>query len=182
MVHVLSTLIARAHHNLFVVVQVALGYALYLLTHGGREEQRITVFGNTLQNRIDALCKAHVQHLIGLIQHHVIYVIQLRYATVHQVNQSSGCCYDNLHTLAQCTNLLLDRRTTINGLDMDVVHIFREVAQVVGNLQAQLSSRRQDECLRLLSCHINTLQYGNTKCRRLTCTRLGQCNHVVLIS
>ena len=34
-VHVLGSLVARAHHYLLVVVQVALCYLLYLLAHGG---------------------------------------------------------------------------------------------------------------------------------------------------
>ena len=38
MVHVFCPFVARAYHNLFVVVQVTLGNALYLLAHGGREE------------------------------------------------------------------------------------------------------------------------------------------------
>ena len=37
MVHMLGTLVAAAYHNLLVVVQIPLGYALYLTAHGGRE-------------------------------------------------------------------------------------------------------------------------------------------------
>ena len=38
MVHVLGTLVAAAYYNLLVVVQIPLGYALYLAAHGGGEE------------------------------------------------------------------------------------------------------------------------------------------------
>ena len=55
MVHVLGTLITATHHYLLIVVQVALGDTLYLLAHRCREEQRVTVFRNTLQNGVDAL-------------------------------------------------------------------------------------------------------------------------------
>ena len=136
MVYVLGTLVAAAHHNFLVVVQIALGNALYLLTHGGREEQCVAVFGNTLQDGVDALCESHVEHLVGLVEYDIIYVVQLGDATVHEVDEATGCGNDNLGALAQGTNLLFDRCTAVDGFYMDVIHIFGKIAQVIGNLQA----------------------------------------------
>ena len=55
MVHVFGSLIAATYHYLFIIVQIALGDTLYLLAHRCREEQRVAVFGNTLQDGVDAL-------------------------------------------------------------------------------------------------------------------------------
>ena len=182
MVHVFGTFITRANHNLFIVVQVSLGNTFYLLAHRRREEQCVTVLRNTLQNGIDTLRETHIQHLVSLIQYDVIDIVQLSYTSVHQVDESSWGGYNNLGTLAQGTNLLLDRGTTVNRLHMDVVHVFREVAQVVSNLQTELAGGRQNQCLCLFATGINTLQYGYAKCCRLTRTRLGQGNDVISVS
>ena len=74
---------------------------------------------------------------------------------------------------------------------MDAVHVFGEVAHVVGNLQTELTGRCKDEGKGKSTPYLthlgtrfrgNPLQYGNTKCRRLTGTRLSQSNDVISIS
>ena len=191
MVYVLSPFVARTHHNLLVVVQIALGNALYLLAHGGREEQGVAVFRYTLEYRVNALLEAHVQHLVSLVEHHIMHVVQLGYTTLHQVDESSWCRHNDLYAFPQSTNLLFDAGSTIDGLNMDAVHVFGEVAHVVGNLQTEFTGRSKDEGMGKSSTNLaqlgtglggNPLQYGNAECCRLACTRLGQRNDVVKIT
>ena len=75
MVHVLGTFITAAYHNLLVVMQVTLGYALYFLTHRGRKEQSVPILRYTFQDGIDTLREAHIQHFIGLVEYHIIHVV-----------------------------------------------------------------------------------------------------------
>ena len=96
MVHVLGALVAAAHHDLLRVVQVALGYALYLAAHRSREEQRVAVVGYALQNGVDALREAHVEHFVSLVEHHVVGLVKMGYATVHQVYQSARRGHDDV--------------------------------------------------------------------------------------
>ena len=190
-VHMLGTLVAAAYYDFLVVMQVSLGNALDVAAHGGREEQRVTVVGHTIQYGVDALLESHVQHLVGLVQHHVLHVVQLCHAALHQVDQSARRSHDDLHAFAQGTNLLFYRCTAIDRLDVDAVQVFGKVAHVVGNLQAQLTRRRQHESQWNAAAYLaqlrtwflcNALQYGNAERRRLARARLGQCYHVVLVS
>ena len=144
-VDVLSTLVSASHHNLLVIVQIALGDALYLAAHGSREEQRVAVFRHTFQDLVNALRESHIQHLVGLVQHHVAHVVKHRHASFHQVDKTSWRSNNNLYTLAQGTYLLLDAGTAIDGLDVDAVQVFGKVAHVVSNLQTQFTRRRQDK-------------------------------------
>ena len=67
-VDVLGTLVARPHHYLACVVEVAAGYALYLAAHRCREQQRGVLGGYAFEHGIDALREAHRQHLVGLVE------------------------------------------------------------------------------------------------------------------
>ena len=98
MVHILSTLITTTHHNLLVVVQVFLGHTLHLLTHGGREHQRVMFCRQRLEYLVDTVRKAHVQHLISLVKNDIRHLFQTGKATMHQVHQSSWCRHNDIHT------------------------------------------------------------------------------------
>ena len=74
-VHLFGTFVTTSYHNFLVVVQVVFGYLFNLPAHRCRKEQRVTIGRNALEYGVDALGKAHVQHLVGLIQHHVVHVV-----------------------------------------------------------------------------------------------------------
>ena len=149
----LGTLVAAAYHDLLGIVQITLGNALNVAAHGSREEQRVPLLRHLFQYLVDALLESHVQHLVGLVQHHVLHIVQLCHAAFHQVDETAGSGYDNLHTLPQGTYLLFDAGTAIDRLDVDAVQVFAKVAQVIGNLQAQLSCRSENQGQRQTSSH-----------------------------
>ena len=182
MIYVLCTLIAASHHNLLVVGKVVACYLLYLLAHGSREKQCVTVGWHTLKYSIDTFRESHVEHLVGLIQHHVVHLVKLSLATVHQVDESSWCGNDYLRAMAQLAYLVLNRCSAIYRHDVNTLHVLGEVFQVVGNLQAEFTGRTEHQCLRLHACRVDTLQHRYTKSRRLACSCLCQGNNVVLIT
>ena len=182
MVDVLGTLVAASNDDFLVFVEITLGYSLYLAAHGRREEQSVAVLGNTLQYLVDALGETHIEHLVSLIEHYIIHVVEHRLATVHEVDESSRCGYDYLRSMAQCTYLVLDGCAAIYGHDVYSLHILREVLQVVGYLEAQLSCGTEDKCLRVTAVGVETLEHGNAECGSLARTGLCQCDDVVLTS
>ena len=149
MVHILRTFVARAYHNLFVVVQVFLRHLLDLATHRGREHQGAVVLVDGLEDLADTVGEAHVQHLVGFVEDDIADVAQISYTTVLQVDESSWRGHDDVHTFLQGTHLWLYRGTAIDGFDMQTVDVLAEVADIVGNLQAQLTCRTQDQGLGL---------------------------------
>ena len=117
-VHLLCALVAAADDNLFVVVQIALGNLFDFSTHGGREQERVPFGGNTFENGVDTFGKAHVEHLVCLVEHHVIHGIELCYAALHQVDEASRSSNDDLCTLSELADLHLDGSSSVNGHDV----------------------------------------------------------------
>ena len=181
-VYMLSTLVARTHYDFLVVVQVVEGNLLDVLAHGSREEQGVSIFRNILEDRIDALRKAHVQHLVSLIKHHVVHVLQLSHATINQIEQTARGSHDNLHTMLQGANLASDVGTAINSGNMQTVDVLGKTVQIVCYLETELTCRTEDDSLCLLAAGISFLDNRNTVRCSLTRTGLRQRNHVVLIT
>ena len=178
MVHVFSAFVARAHHNLLMVFQIVASHAFHLAAHRSREHERVVFGRQCLENVVDSVGKAHVQHLVGLVEHDVLNVFQMRVAAVLQVDESSRRGHDNLYTLAQGPHLLFDGSTAIDGLDVYAVHVFREVAQVVGNLQTEFAGRREHQGLRVAPRCIDALQQRNAESSRFASARLCQCDGI----
>ena len=181
-VYMLSTLVARTHYDFLVVVQVVEGNLLDVLAHGSREEQSVSILRNVLEDGIDALREAHVQHLVSLIKHHVVHVLQLSHATINQIEQTARGSHDNLHTMLQGANLASDVGTAINCGNMQTVDVLGKTVQIVCYLEAELTCRTEDDSLCLLAAGISFLDNRNTVRCSLTRTGLRQRNHVVLIT
>ena len=133
-VHVLGALVAAAHHYLLRVGKVVARYFLDLAAHRGREEQRVAVLGHAGQYLVDAFGEAHVEHLVGLVEHYVLDGLELRRAAVHQVDESSRRGYDYLRAVLQGAYLVLNRRASVHWYDVDAADVLGEVLQVVGYL------------------------------------------------
>ena len=181
-VYMLSTLVARTHYDFLVVVQIVEGNLLDVLAHGSREEQSVSIFRNVLEDGIDALREAHVQHLVSLIKHHVVHVLQLSHATINQIEQTTRGSHDNLHTMLQGANLASDVGTAINSDNMQTVDVLGKTVQIVCYLETELTCRTEDDSLCLLAAGISFLDNRNTVRCSLTRTGLRQRNHVVLIT
>ena len=181
-VYMLSTLVARTHYDFLVVVQVVEGNLLDVLAHGSREEQGVSILRHVLEDGIDTLREAHVQHLVSLIKHHVVHVLQLGHATINQIEQTARGSHDNLHTMLQGANLASDVGTAINCGNMQTVDVLGKTVQIVCYLETELTCRTEDDSLCLLAAGISLLDNRNTVRCSLTRTGLRQRNHVVLIT
>ena len=177
-----GTLVAAAYHNFLGIVQVVLRDALYLLAHGGGEEERVSLGWHTSQDGIDALGETHVEHLVGLVQHHVLHGAKFGHLALHEVNQAARRGHDDLYTFLQRTNLRLDARTAIHGQHVQPFDILGIVFQVVGDLQTQFAGGCHDDSLHFVATGVNLLQHGQSVGRRLACTRLCQRHHVVVVT
>ena len=180
-VHVLGPFVARAHHDLLVVVQVVLGDTLHLTAHRGREHQGVMLCWQGLEDLVDAFGEAHVQHLVGFVKHDVRDILQMHKATVHQVYQSAWRGHDDVHPLLQGAHLRLYGSTAIDGLHVYAFHVFGEVADVIGNLQAQFAGGGEYQGLRVAAGGVDTHQQGDAEGGGLARTCLSQGYHVLLI-
>ena len=181
-VDMFGTFVPTTHYNLFMVAQIALGYALYLLAHSGREEQRVTLVRHTTEYLVDAIREAHCEHLVSLIKHHIRNIIEFCHSTMHEVDESTWCSYYNLHSLAQGLHLRYYIGTAIDSLNMNAWQVLGKVLHITGNLQAELPRRAEHYGLGILTRGIDALQQRYAECRSLTGSCLCQCNDIVPVS
>ena len=87
MVYVLRSLVAVAPDNLFVVVKIILVDSLLeLIVSEKRRELRSAV----TPMRVDALCKAHEEHLVVKVKENVFDGVEFCLATLHEVDETCG--------------------------------------------------------------------------------------------
>ena len=129
-----GTLVAATDDDFLVVVQVVACDSLDFLAHGSREEQGVAVGGNAFEDLVDAFRESHVEHLVGLVEHHVAHLVEMGHATVHQVDETSGGGDDDLHTFFERIDLVDDRCAAIDWNDAHAPHVFGEILQVITDL------------------------------------------------
>ncbi len=115
--------------------------------HGGREQHRLPLLGNHVQDALDVRQESEVEHLVGLVEHQPADLAEHQVALFGQVEQSTGGADDHIDALAQRGDLLLVGAATV---DRDGAHaqVLARVGQVARDLQAQLAGRYHDESLR----------------------------------
>ena len=99
--------------------------------------------------------------------------IELCCATVHQIDKTSRGGHDNLHSLTQSADLRFDVRAAIYWQDAHVGEVFGKGFQVIGNLQAELAGRGEDDGGRC-NIYCKFLQQRQSVGCCLTCSRLRQ--------
>ncbi len=136
-VHVLGTFVSRTHDNLLVCAEVAFRHLLHLLAHGGGEQQfaclscAFVSSGQCVEDVLYVVLETHVEHLVRLVEHYGLHIVQFCHAAVFEIDESTGCCHDDLGAVAQCADLLVHARAAINRHDADVLRVLRKVVQVV---------------------------------------------------
>ena len=178
-VDVLGSLVARTDNDFLVVVEVGEGDALDLLAHCGGEKEGVALGGHTCQDFVDALREAHVEHLVGLVEHHVFDVLEAGHTAVHQVDEATRRGHNHLHATTQGADLALDARTAIDGQHVEAVNVAGVLLEVVGNLEAELAGGTEDHGLRGAALGVDLLEDGQTEGRRLARTCLCQGNDIV---
>ena len=143
-IHVLSALVATAHLNLALLLQVVLGDTLDLLAHGSTEKQCAMTLGNTLEDGIQLFLETHGEHLVRLVQHHVLNLREVGSATLHQVDQSTRCGHDNIYPSLQGPDLRFYVSTSVYRKDGKIRQIFTKTLHIIGDLYTKFACRRKD--------------------------------------
>ena len=109
-----SHLFAR-HFQHLDLLHVLLGQRHNTGRHGGRKEQNTTIIIRFCQNRLHILNKAHVEHLVRLIENQILQFFEIKRSATKMVENTSGSSYHNINPFFQTSQLLGDRCTAING-------------------------------------------------------------------
>ncbi len=157
-----------------------IGYFQNRLGHGGREQRGLVRIGNLAQNQLHILPKAHVQHLVRLVQNYHVHIVQLHSPPAHVVHDAPRSSHNDLHTL-QAIDLSGNVLPAIYGKHLNAMHILGDLAQLLRSLHGQLSGRAENNRLQLLQIRINLLQGRDSECRGLAGSCLGLSDNIVTV-
>ena len=85
-----GTRIALANLNANGVVHQGLGHRIDRLGQGCAKAPNVSTLGSLLENLLHVIPKAHVEHLVGFVQHNVLKIIKKNLPLAVQIEQPSG--------------------------------------------------------------------------------------------
>src|SRR6185312_8004111 len=103
----------------------------------------------------------HAQHLVGLVEHHVLQVGQVQRALVDVVDDAAGGADDDLGAAAQTGKLGPVRGAAVHGQDGEVAHVLGVGGEGLGDLERELAGRGQHQDLRVASGAVQVGQLGH---------------------
>ena len=131
----------RGHLNAHRIAQVGARDFLDVVGHGGREQQRLAVLRDVFGDFAQRVDKAHVQHMVSLIQHQIAAGFQRHSAAFQQVDQAAGGGNQHVRAFSQTIRLSVQRRAAHNHGDFDS-RALGEGQKVFGNLRHKFACGR----------------------------------------
>ena len=110
----------------------------------GREEGRLARGRDRGQHRIEVLGEAHVEHLVGLVEHDEFDGIEVQAAPGQVVDGSSRRGDDQVHAAPQAAQLLADRLPAVHRQHADARRPPVAMDRL-GHLHRELARRHEDE-------------------------------------
>ena len=142
---VLGAFVAAADLYLEGVAEVLACYVVYLLAHGGGEEEGATGRGDGLEDGVEFVLETHAEHLVGFVEDEGLYAAEVCGVTAGEVYEAAwGGDYD-VYVATEGLDLWLDIGAAIDGEDVEVGDVPAVALDVVGYLQAELACESEDE-------------------------------------
>ena len=171
----------RVHLYLSRVVEQRVHQLHDLGRHGGRKEEGLLLLRQELQYPTDVVDKAHVQHAVCLVQYKDLHSAQVQQSLALEVQQTSRCGHQDVHTLLQLIHLgLLPHTAKDNGGAQ------RQIAAIGGkgllDLEGQLPGGCEDQGADIPGAHhhvgVEPLENGGGEGTGFTRAGLGAAQHI----
>ena len=134
--------------DLFGVVQVLLRHPADRGRHRRREQRDLLGVGGVGEDRLDVLGEAHLEHLVGLVEHEVLQLRQVERALVEVVHDAAGRADDDVHAAAERRQLHAVALAAVDGEDVHAADVRRVLLERLADLQRELARRGEHERLR----------------------------------
>ena len=169
------------HFHLGGVVKESVGDPLNLGCHGGREEQRLAGFGGHLEDAFDIGDEPHIQHPVGLIDHHDLHARQQQFAALEMVKQAAGGGDQHIHAAVDQLVLVAKRYTTDQQSlgQLGVFGIFVKAFRHLGGQFACGGQHKRARHARACASLAQKRDHGQGKARRLARAGLGDAQNVL---
>ena len=76
-----------------------------------------------VEDGVDAVGEAHVEHLVGFVEHDVLQCAQVHLTALHEVDESAGRGHDDLRTVTQFVHLRHDAGAAIHRDDVHAGYV-----------------------------------------------------------
>mmetsp|Transcript_8281 Transcript_8281/g.16598 ORF Transcript_8281/g.16598 Transcript_8281/m.16598 type:complete len:305 (-) Transcript_8281:190-1104(-) len=177
------------------VVLVLVGYVRNPVGGGGGEEEdlRLAPVGGSgvLEDLLHVVGKAHVEHLVGLVEDGDVDLGQVKVATVEVIDAPAGGGDDDVDTGLEGPGLGVVRDAAVEEGHVKVQRL-RHLSQLLGNLPRQLPGRSHDDHARPAAAGgavavlvdaagaelVKARHGGEAKGKGLAGSRAGAANHV----
>ena len=149
--------------------------------HRGREERRLPLRGRRVEERLDVLGEAHVQHLVRLVEDEDAHLVELQRAPLEVVERPAGRRHHDVGPALERADLLVHRRAAVEGHDAQAEPP-RVLVDRLGHLHRQLARGDEDEGVRAAPGHAlfrDPLQHRQRERRGLAGARRGLPEHVL---
>ena len=150
----------------------------HLAADGGREHGQGLAVLHQVDDLPHVLVKAHVQHLVGLVQHDLGHMAQVDAAVPVVVHQAAGGGHHDLAALGQAAGLLVHIGAAVYAGHLDRRHKVGQVLHVPGDLLGQLPGGRQDDGLRVRLVRLDVLGHRDAEGAGLAGAGGGLGDHV----
>ena len=107
--------------------------------------------------------KAHVQHPVGLVQHHGPDRLEHHGAALHVVTETARRGHHDLGLALEGVDLLADGLAAVQAHQPHALMIYGDIPHLVGDLHGQLPGGRHDDGLHLLALRVDLLNDGNAE-------------------
>ena len=120
------------------------------IRHGRREQHRLPLVGDLLEDALDVGQEAQVEHLVGLVEDQGREPAELQVTLLGQVEQPAGSADDDVDALLQRLDLRLVGAPTVDGGHRQLAgvighQVLRGAEEILVDLDAQLAGRDHDE-------------------------------------
>ena len=146
--------------------------------HRGGEQRHLLVLGSVGKDAFDVLGEAHLEHLVGLVEHQIVEVGEVERALLQVVDHPTRGTDDHLGAAPQTRQLRAVGRAAVDRQHVDLGQMRAVAAERLGDLQRQLPGRRQHQRLRGLVGGIDLRQDRDGERGGLAGAGLGQADDV----
>ncbi len=136
--------------------------------HRGREQRDVLVLGGVGQDLLDVLGEAHLEHLVGLVEHQEAQLGQVERALLEVVHDPARGADHDVHAAAQGGQLDAVPLAAVDRQHVQARQVRGVALEGLGDLEGELAGGGEHQRLRASSA------------RRSTCDRIGTANAAVL--
>ena len=129
---------------------VALGDGVDARRHRGREQHGLVGVGDGLEDALDVVGEAHVEHLVGLVEHQHPNGVERQRTATDVVDDAAGGADDDVHATVECLQLAVDGLAAVDGHALGA-HVLAVAEERFTDLHGQLAGGHQHECHRLVA-------------------------------